>query len=362
MKHSGQSLELIKPLLTILKNKLLVWSQHDGMGRAVIAVPDKHDLAYLHEPFPRDVVVERRELRASKVTVKGPRYYADRSNLSARWPDDGLQSKRHPIFFCVLGGKADFGIGNFMVRCREGHFIFLLPGTPFPDGSRPHLEGNNSNGYCDLLQLSSSGNDMLGCWVCHSKAQQHFELPFESCYIHDRQSVDIFNTLVEEFSAYDDSSRPICNLLLPALWLSIVRALEKGEFYQFPVQMEDRASDVLNEDPIVKAQHFIKGYLHRPITVGQVARHVYLSRTHFSNLFREKTGQTVIEYLTECRLNEAKALLLDTKWSIAFICKKVGVTPTHLRAIFQSHIGMSPREFRKQGIGKSEKEKVENRK
>jgi transcriptional regulator GlxA family with amidase domain len=84
------------------------------------------------------------------------------------------------------------------------------------------------------------------------------------------------------------------------------------------------------------------------INVGDLARHVNLSRSRFSHLFREHTGVSPGRYLRDFRLDRARLLLETTFLSIKEVMAAVGFNdPSHFSRDFQQAFGTSPREWRK---------------
>lgn len=80
------------------------------------------------------------------------------------------------------------------------------------------------------------------------------------------------------------------------------------------------------------------------MTLTQVARQVHLSQAYLSRLFKQRTGQSFIDYLTEVRLNEAKALLLAGEKTIDQIASAVGFNyNSYFTAVFKNGRGLPPR-------------------
>ncbi|MBO5879958.1 MAG: PocR ligand-binding domain-containing protein [Clostridia bacterium] len=64
--------------------------------------------------------------------------------------------------------------------------------------------------------------------------------------------------------------------------------------------------------------------------------------------FREKYGITVMDYLTELRIEEAKRMLHETDMTIAEIAEGVGFSDTsYFSKVFQKNCSLSPSQFRK---------------
>ncbi|NUT27079.1 MAG: AraC family transcriptional regulator [Streptomyces sp.] len=82
-------------------------------------------------------------------------------------------------------------------------------------------------------------------------------------------------------------------------------------------------------------------------TVEALATESGVSRALFAKRFTEVMGRPPLTYLTECRMDEAEALLSGTDSSIALIAKSVGYADAFgFSAAFKRRRGMSPSAFR----------------
>lgn len=99
---------------------------------------------------------------------------------------------------------------------------------------------------------------------------------------------------------------------------------------------------------IKKAKEFIEeNYVDPSLSLSTVAEKVNMSMSHFSFIFKQETGETFIEYLTNLRINKAKELLLNSDLKNVEIATKVGYNePHYFSYIFKRKTGMSPQEFR----------------
>ncbi|WP_129714017.1 AraC family transcriptional regulator [Pedobacter sp. SYP-B3415] len=73
----------------------------------------------------------------------------------------------------------------------------------------------------------------------------------------------------------------------------------------------------------------------------------YMSKFHLLRLFKKYYGQTPIQYLTDKRIEKAKACL-KTGMSISETCFAIGFdSPSSFSTLFKSKTGRTPSEFQK---------------
>ncbi|MFI8215723.1 AraC family transcriptional regulator [Streptomyces sp. NPDC085932] len=97
--------------------------------------------------------------------------------------------------------------------------------------------------------------------------------------------------------------------------------------------------------PALQAFHDRPG---RTWTVASLAARSGVSRALFAKRFTQLMGRPPLAYLTECRLDEAAALLTDTDLTIARIARSVGYADAFgFSAAFKRHKGVSPSAFRR---------------
>lgn len=96
----------------------------------------------------------------------------------------------------------------------------------------------------------------------------------------------------------------------------------------------------------------IKDYIHThyyndSLSVRDIGNEVFLSASYVCTYFKNETGQTINQYLTECRMKKAKELLADPGYQIADISLKVGYSNgNYFSKSFKKLTGLSPSDYR----------------
>ena len=105
-------------------------------------------------------------------------------------------------------------------------------------------------------------------------------------------------------------------------------------------------------NPVDEAIHFMKENLNKKLTIDELAKHTGYSISHFSTLFKERTGFSPITYFNQLKIQHACYLLDCTDIKINQVCFKIGVEDCYyFSRLFNKIMGMSPTEYRKQVKG-----------
>ena len=93
-------------------------------------------------------------------------------------------------------------------------------------------------------------------------------------------------------------------------------------------------------------QAYIGEHLNEKLTLQTVAKNHCISVTKLKRLFREDVGRSLVTYLTEQRIKEAKNLIRQGQLNFSQIAETVGFESIHyFSAVFKKQTGMSPTEY-----------------
>lgn len=98
----------------------------------------------------------------------------------------------------------------------------------------------------------------------------------------------------------------------------------------------------------VAKEYTKQNYHKKELSLQEVADAVGISRTYFSKMFKDMTGEKYWDYLSRYRIEKAKEMLLNTNLGQAEISEQVGYgSEFHFSRKFKEIVGMSPNKFRK---------------
>ncbi|WP_281885139.1 response regulator [Paenibacillus sp. YYML68] len=100
-------------------------------------------------------------------------------------------------------------------------------------------------------------------------------------------------------------------------------------------------------DPIEEAKAYIDDNLSREIQLEEVAEYLGLHPSYFSQMFKQHTGETFVQYRIRRRMEKAKQLLEQPHYRITDISYEVGYADhPHFTKTFKKYTGYSPSEYR----------------
>lgn len=122
------------------------------------------------------------------------------------------------------------------------------------------------------------------------------------------------------------------------------------ELYLFVAKICDFLEKNINANQSVaeRAKTYIEGHFaDSGLTLEQVAREMGITPNYFSALFKQNTGDSFINYLTNVRISHAKELLKGGAYKTYEIAMHCGYeNSTYFSTIFKRRTGVSPSEYR----------------
>ncbi|NMI05673.1 AraC family transcriptional regulator [Paenibacillus sp. SZ31] len=138
------------------------------------------------------------------------------------------------------------------------------------------------------------------------------------------------------------------------IWLkpnSLERLQVKSQLYQFAYEVERQwkihTEANVKPDLVEQATQYIREHYRESITLSTVAEQLNYSAAYVAKQFKMKTGNSLIDYLIQIRMEIACELLEQTEASLQEVASGVGYTDlSYFIRIFKKTVGVTPGNYR----------------
>lgn len=187
-------------------------------------------------------------------------------------------------------------------------------------------------------------NELLGHIYCSS----YFELEtiktrvVELVVLISRATIDAGADIREVFLSstnYIQEIEQFSSLEALSEWLNGV--LHRFIAYSFDFSV------VKHTNVVHKVMEYVKANYNKKISLDDIARCVYLSRSYLSSIFKEETGESLFSYINKVRVEKSKMYLLDDSISLVEISSLCGFEDqSYFTKVFKKYTGVSPKKYR----------------
>lgn len=118
--------------------------------------------------------------------------------------------------------------------------------------------------------------------------------------------------------------------------------------HAFRPEGESRFLPKEQTDPLSrKIIAFLEKHLYEPLDTEALSRHVGFSRPYISKHFSRECGTPLVRYFNKMKMEEAKRLIRETKYSFFEISEMLMLSNSHyFSTLFKQYVGMTPTEYK----------------
>ena len=111
---------------------------------------------------------------------------------------------------------------------------------------------------------------------------------------------------------------------------------------------------IVHNSIVSAAKEYIQNHYAQNIGLTDIANFCHVSPSYISKIFKDDIQIGIVQYLHNVRIEQAKKLLKNTDMRVTDIALEVGYADyKRFSLYFLKIVGISPRDFRKQGIFES---------
>jgi AraC-like DNA-binding protein len=244
----------------------------------------------------------------------------------------------------VLDGRGTFRFGPWTLAAEAGDVFFI-------DNSQPHVALPEAGGALGLL-LVLFRPELIAGPGCRS-----LDLGYLAPFRVDQRTASpriragtplaaeltpVLHELRATWERHDPAERHLVDATLRRA-LALTNRQRASLAGPAPVRAAgDRREQIR---PVLA---YVEGHCRESITLDDVAGVVHVSPSRVRHVFKDVTGVSFKEYVTQVRVAEAKRLLLATDLSVAEVAGAISYSNLHqFYKVFHRSCAMSPGEYRR---------------
>ncbi len=141
-----------------------------------------------------------------------------------------------------------------------------------------------------------------------------------------------------------------CGIKLSSSYINSLETIEEMRDYfvnVFSRLLKDNSHENLSISD--RAKNLIYENLERKISLNEIAEMMHLHKSYLSRIFKEETGENIVQYIVNTKLERAKSLLKNTNMKPSDISNILGfATPQYFSIVFKKYTDETPSQYRKE--------------
>ena len=259
--------------------------------------------------------------------------------------DYAFPGERHDFWELVYVDR-----GEVSIHADEKEYLLKAGEMAFHRPNEYHSVRPNGHRTAAIIVIA---------FVCHSEAMSALEQRIVHLGLEEQQCLSAIVREAEDTFVYFENRPPNIRLVrredappgaeqiirssLEQLLIHVLRRDEK-----IHVSARLIGSNATNHHAALaeRAKHYLQDHYAERITLPDVAASLNVSVSLLKHVFREQTGDSVVGYLTDLRIREAKRLIREKQYNFTQIADHVGYESIYyFSSRFKRATGMTPTEY-----------------
>lgn len=273
-----------------------------------------------------------------------PQPYQSASAFVKRNTDAGFHIQEFYEICVISRGEGYHAIEDTVVKAKRGDVFIVPPGRRHALLGGDGFDVHYMHLHPEFIRSYSPRMRELPAFLSLFEIKPLMRVnggTYRHLYLEDKPlgEVTALIEFLEDKWQYDADSK-----LIIESYILVILTIFCREYGKLQTKIGKNANnDKLFMDSI---SHIIERYSEK-ITIDELSRSAGMARTAYIRRFREVTGKTPKQFITEQRIKAAKALLLNPDKSITRIAEDVGFyDAAHFIKCFSAYTGISPTDYR----------------
>jgi two-component system response regulator YesN len=201
-----------------------------------------------------------------------------------------------------------------------------------------------------MMRMAAAG-DSAGIHAVLAEAEKDFYFRRSRDELRTLKNLSfVFNTLLRKAIEFGGVHPVHIHKISERFAISIERAKSAEEIYELRSRMVDDYCALSRVRPgngygptVSRCVEYIKLMYADRIDVGTLSMVAHVSKSYLCRIFKKETGNTIVDFINRCRIEEAKRLLLVHAGDLSHIALSVGFEDAkYFSRVFKKFEGMAP--------------------
>lgn len=243
----------------------------------------------------------------------------------------------------ITGGSGIFQIFGQLIPCKKGDMIIIPPDIPHnyyvnDSGEKLHI----FRMFLDIHDwFSDEIADMTNPRFCYGVFGDGSVIAYATL---NAKAYDTVMAILEDISLEIANAKRDWQIAvssyLTVLFVTLSRYIDEAEHEPSALSKEWHLAGVA-------VRMIMENFSDSELKLETLAESLYISKSQFSRLFKDFTGESFSEYLRRVRMNHACRLLRETDMSVEQIVKECGMRDVRsFYKNFQNYTGKTPSQYK----------------
>ncbi len=248
-----------------------------------------------------------------------------------------------------------------MVYVDKGSIIAITDGIGFPLSQGQAIFHEPDEIHAHISDNEVANNMLVITFSCDSSAMEFFR---KKTFTLDKTSKTLLTLFMSEakdamggipceysdrrpldFSKEKFGASQLMNFHFTEFLIKLIRG---GSEIGDRIRADAQSRIIAKNTTVDLICDYMQEHISENITLEHICNHFFIGKSQLSAMFRERTGESPMQYCANLKVSEAKKLLREDNLSVSQITDALGYSGIHIFSrAFKQSTGFSPTEYKK---------------